>query len=177
MALQQTRKIDLVLFDVGGVIIDLFLDSARQALLNQCRMPVSVYQDITRATFEQQPFSATENATIAKGMCSRHERWVCRVCSTRVTQSFARHCIGWIYYEDNVPGLKPWPILLCPFGANFSYFVTFVSFCKKDVWADRCRAQRKKRGFCHNQIPLAATRGTAMKRVKSAAGGICATGP
>jgi len=47
----------------------------------------------------------------------------------------------------------------------------------KTLVADRCRAQRKRRGFCHNQIPVAATRGTAMKRVKSAAGGICATGP
>ena len=64
MALQQTDKIDLVLFDVGGVIIDLFLDSARHALLNQYRMPASVYEEITRATFERQPFSATENATI-----------------------------------------------------------------------------------------------------------------
>jgi FMN phosphatase YigB (HAD superfamily) len=64
MALQQNSKIDLVLFDVGGVIIDLFLDSVRQAVLNQCRMPVSVYEGITRATFEREPFSATENATI-----------------------------------------------------------------------------------------------------------------
>lgn len=64
MGLQQTGKIDLVLFDVGGVIIDLFLDSARYALLNQYRMPATVYEGITRATFERQPFSATENATI-----------------------------------------------------------------------------------------------------------------
>jgi hypothetical protein len=87
MTLQQTRKIDLVLFDVGGVIIDLFLDSARQALLNQCRMPVSVYQDITRATFEQQPFSATENATIGVATTEEYLEEFRRGCDNRVSIS------------------------------------------------------------------------------------------
>jgi FMN phosphatase YigB (HAD superfamily) len=87
MTLQQTHKIDLVLFDVGGVIIDLFLDSARQALLNQCRMPVSVYQDITRATFEQQPFSATENATIGVATTEEYLEEFRRGCDNRVSIS------------------------------------------------------------------------------------------
>src|SRR5258708_35809985 len=85
MALQQTRKIDLVLFDVGGVIIDLFLDSARQALLNQCRLAVSVYQATTGATFEQQPFSATENATIGVAPTEEYLEEFRRGCDSRVT--------------------------------------------------------------------------------------------
>jgi len=41
----------------------------------------------------------------------------------------------------------------------------------------RGRSQRKRRGFCHIQMPLRATIGTAIKRVNDAAGGMWATGP
>ena len=41
----------------------------------------------------------------------------------------------------------------------------------------RERSQRERRGFCHIQMPLRATTGTAMKRVNDAAGGMWATGP
>jgi FMN phosphatase YigB (HAD superfamily) len=64
MELHQPSKIELVLFDVGGVIIDLYLDSAREDLLKKYGMPECVFEEITRSSFEKQPWSPTERATI-----------------------------------------------------------------------------------------------------------------
>jgi glucose-1-phosphatase len=58
--------IKLVLFDVGGVLIDLFTDQARQTLESEYGMTREAYQKLTRCSYEKEPFSITELATIGR---------------------------------------------------------------------------------------------------------------
>ncbi len=50
-------------------------------------MPVSVYEGITRATFERQPFSATENATIGVATTDEYLEEFRKGCENRVSIS------------------------------------------------------------------------------------------
>jgi FMN phosphatase YigB (HAD superfamily) len=64
--LKGTMKIKLVLFDVGGVLIDLQTEQARRSLESQYQMTKESYAMLTRCTYETEPFSITELATIGK---------------------------------------------------------------------------------------------------------------
>ncbi len=54
----------LVLFDVGGVLIDLQSEKARRSLESEYGMATAAYEALTRCTYEKEPFSITETATI-----------------------------------------------------------------------------------------------------------------
>ena len=56
--------IKLVLFDVGGVLIDLQTEEARQSLESDHQMTNESYAMLSRCTYETEPFSITELATI-----------------------------------------------------------------------------------------------------------------
>ena len=87
MALHQTNKIELVLFDIGGVIIDLNLDSTRHELLKKYGMPEGVFEEITRASFERQPWSPTERATIGSITTDEYVEEFRRGCENGVSTS------------------------------------------------------------------------------------------
>jgi putative hydrolase of the HAD superfamily len=55
---------NLVLFDVGGVLIDLQSEQARSSLVSEYGMTTTAYEGLSRCTYEKQPFSITEEATI-----------------------------------------------------------------------------------------------------------------
>jgi putative hydrolase of the HAD superfamily len=54
----------LVLFDVGGVLIDLRSEQARRSLESEYGMTTAAYEGLSRCTYEKEPFSITEEATI-----------------------------------------------------------------------------------------------------------------
>jgi FMN phosphatase YigB (HAD superfamily) len=54
----------LILFDVGNVLIDLESENARQSLQSEYGMAPESYEMLSRSTYEQQPYSITEAATI-----------------------------------------------------------------------------------------------------------------
>jgi glucose-1-phosphatase len=56
--------VKLVLFDVGGVLIDLQSEQARRSLESEYGMATAAYEALTRCTYEKEPFSITETATI-----------------------------------------------------------------------------------------------------------------
>jgi FMN phosphatase YigB (HAD superfamily) len=56
--------VKLVLFDVGGVLIDLHSQQARRSLESEYGMATAAYEALTRCTYEKEPFSITETATI-----------------------------------------------------------------------------------------------------------------
>jgi glucose-1-phosphatase len=56
--------VKLVLFDVGGVLIDLQTEQARRSLESEYGMTTAAYEGLARCTYEKEPFSITEEATI-----------------------------------------------------------------------------------------------------------------
>jgi HAD superfamily hydrolase (TIGR01509 family) len=56
--------VKLVLFDVGGVLIDLQSEQARRSLVAEYGMTTTAYEGLSRCTYETEPFSITEEATI-----------------------------------------------------------------------------------------------------------------
>jgi FMN phosphatase YigB (HAD superfamily) len=57
-------NVKLILFDVGGVLIDLESEQARRSLETEYGMATAAYEALTRCTYEKEPFSITEAATI-----------------------------------------------------------------------------------------------------------------
>jgi glucose-1-phosphatase len=56
--------VKLVLFDVGGVLIDLRSEQARRSLESEYGVAKTAYEALARCTYEKEPFSITEAATI-----------------------------------------------------------------------------------------------------------------
>jgi glucose-1-phosphatase len=64
MKFNKRTMVKLVLFDVGGVLIDLQSEQARRSLESEYGMATAAYEALTRCTYEKEPFSITETATI-----------------------------------------------------------------------------------------------------------------
>jgi glucose-1-phosphatase len=61
---KKRTMVGLVLFDVGGVLIDLQSEQARRSLVSEYGMTTTAYEGLSRCTYEKEPFSITEEATI-----------------------------------------------------------------------------------------------------------------
>ena len=77
--------VELVLFDVGGVLIDLQSKQARRSLESEYGMATVAYEALTRCTYEKEPLSITETATIGATGSEEYIDAFCEACGRFVS--------------------------------------------------------------------------------------------
>jgi FMN phosphatase YigB (HAD superfamily) len=98
--------IKLVLFDVGGVLIDLFTDQARQTLESEYGMTREAYQKLTRCSYEEEPFSITELATIGRAATAEYIEAFRAACRYPVPLSVMKQNCERIIGDERAPMIK-----------------------------------------------------------------------
>ena len=80
---EQCAITKAVIFDLGGVLLDLHSDEARRELMEKYGLPPHSFARLTRSCFESHPRSITELAMIGKASTSEYLEAFLRECSVK----------------------------------------------------------------------------------------------
>jgi glucose-1-phosphatase len=98
--------VKLVLFDVGGVLIDLQSKQARRSLESEYGMASAAYEALTRCTYEKEPFSITETATIGAAETEEYIDAFCEACGRFVSRSAMKQNRESIIGDERLPMIE-----------------------------------------------------------------------
>src|SRR2546423_13510764 len=77
------RATKAIVFDLGGVLIDLHSQEARRELIEQCGLSADSFAQLTRSCFDLHPRSATELAMVGKTGTPEYLDAFLRECSVK----------------------------------------------------------------------------------------------
>jgi glucose-1-phosphatase len=98
--------VKLVLFDVGGVLIDLHTEQARKSLESEYGMAATAYETLARCTYEKEPYSITEAATIGAAGSEEYIDAFREACGRFVSISEMKRNRESIIGQERVPMIK-----------------------------------------------------------------------
>jgi len=88
---QQARTTKAVIFDLGGVLIDLHSDEARRELINDYGLAADRFERLTRSCFTARRRSITELAMIGRASTSEYLASFARACRRKDTEGLRRN--------------------------------------------------------------------------------------